>query len=38
MDSASLLVEIEKNIFSFWVCGSLGEDVTTGGIIFISLA
>jgi len=32
-DSASLLVEIEKK-FSFWVCGFLGKDVTTGGVIF----
>jgi len=23
---------------SFWVCGSLGEDVTGGGVIFILLA
>jgi len=37
-DSASLLVEIEIKIFSFWVCGSLGEDVTSGGVIFILLA
>ena len=37
-DSASLLVEIEKKIFLFWVCGSLGEDVTSGGVIFILLA
>jgi len=32
-DSARLLAEIEKNNFSFWVCGSLGEDVTSGGVI-----
>jgi len=37
-DSASLLVEIEKKNFSFWVCGSLGEDVTSGCVIFILLA
>ena len=35
--SASRLVEIEKKI-SFWVCGSLGEDVTSGAVIFVSLA
>jgi len=37
MDSASLLDEIEKKI-SFWVCGCLGEDVTSGGVFFILLA
>ena len=37
-ESANLLVEIEKKIFSFWDCGSLGEDVTSGGVIFIFLA
>jgi len=31
-DSASLLVEIENKFFSFCVCGSLGEDVTSGGM------
>jgi len=24
--------------FSFWVCGSLGENATSGGVIFILLA
>jgi len=27
-----------KKKFSFWVCGSLGEDVTSDGVIFILLA
>ena len=38
MDSASLLVEMEKKHFLFCVCSSLGEDVTSGGVIFILLA
>jgi len=32
------LVEIEKKFFSFWVCGSPEEDVTSGGGIFIFFA
>jgi len=36
-DLASRLVQIEKNC-SLWVYGSLGEDVTSGGVIFILLA
>jgi len=30
-------LKLKKKI-SFWVCGSLGEDVTSGSVIFILLA